>query len=82
MRSINSEVNQDIRLESTIAEHKHNEDASTGRMVVSSGAGEFVLEYKVRLVDLDLKTPKLDYWLDLDTRIRAQEVIKPRNCIE
>ena len=63
----------------SVVEHRHDEASASGEFVLS---GQVVVEYQVRLVDLDLKTPKLAYWHDLDTRIRGeyQGVTNPRIC--
>lgn len=59
-------------------DHEHNEDTSSGRMKLLSGE----IIYKVRIVDLDLKKPKMVYWHELDTRIREHRVLNPRLCFE
>jgi len=42
------------------------------------------IQYKIRMVDLDLKIPKLKYWHDLDQEINLayESIERPRICIE
>ncbi|KAJ3227123.1 Inositol-pentakisphosphate 2-kinase [Clydaea vesicula] len=57
---------ENINLKNLIKKHLFNKNNSDGTFYLTDGS---IMQYKVRLVDVDLKKPKLKYWFELDKNI-------------